>query len=148
MTNNNIERIREAYEGRMNVACEDSAKISALIRYFAISGFALVWLLLEPKNGLMALKMDKILQTAVFLLCVTIIFELLHLGASVTVNLYYATHKLKCKVSYVQEPNVKKSQMIPTKFPKGWLCFQWGLWYLKVLTLVTGYILICIRIFA
>ena len=139
----NKTNVREIYEGRMKVACEDSAKISSLIRYLAITGCALVWLLLQQEGGFKGLKTNCCLKTAVFLFCMTIIIELLHLGISVTINLYYATFKLIRNVSLKGQ----KTRRIPTKFPKRFLCVQWILWYLKFITLFVGYILICYSIF-
>lgn len=144
--NNTIKSIREIYKGRMTVAREDSAKLSILARYLALAGCGIIWLLLTPHKSLTDLPRDTTLWYSSLLFVLTIILEILHLGISVSVNLYYAKFRLFKYPSYIPKSDRSTRNRIPTTFPKFALIFQWVLWYIKFLTLLMGYVLILFKL--
>lgn len=100
-TINRIRDIRNKHEERMARAVEFSGKISSFTRYLAITGLALVWMLIESKIiGLRELLLDLRVQILIISCLLVLLFELVHLLLNVVVNLIYANAKLTKPCNY------------------------------------------------
>ena len=82
-----------------------SDRISTYIRYLAITGLGLIWLLVEKGEY----KLDELLhnyyaQVIIISCLLVLLLELTHLILNVIVNLLYASCRLKKPLSYVSNP--------------------------------------------
>ena len=132
---NNIQDIRKKYNERMKNAVLFSDRISTYIRYLAITGLGLIWLLVEKGEY----KLDELLhnhyaQVIIISCLLVILLELTHLILNVIVNLLYASYRLKKPLSYVASP--KRTEYVATDFPKAIIKVEWGLWFAKILCLI------------
>ena len=132
---NRIEDIKNKHNERMDDAVSFSNKISGYIRYLAITGLGLIWLLVEKNEY----KLDTLLhntyaQTMIIAYLLTLILELVHLIMNVIVNLLYANSRLRKPLSYVAKP--RKTQYVATKFPKIIVKIEWTIWFVKIICLM------------
>lgn len=140
-TNKRIARIRQAHEEKISIACEDSAKVSALIRNVVFAGFALIWIILQGKSKTLPdILLYPKLKYAAILLSFSIILEFMHLVISVSVSLIFATIRLTKAPSYCKKKTMHN--MRPTYTPHCSLYIQWGCWYAKSIAVIIAYILI------
>ena len=132
---NRIEDIKNKRNERMDDAAFFSDKISGYIRYLAITGLGLIWLLIEKNEY----KLDTLLhnpyaQIMIISCLLTLILELVHLIMNVIVNLLYANSRLRKPLSYVAKP--RKTQYVATKFPKVIVKIEWTIWFVKIICLI------------
>lgn len=132
---NRIEDIKDVRKKRMGDAVRYSDKISLYIRYLAITGLGLIWLLIERNEY----KLDELLhnlyaQLIIIPCLLTLFFELVHLVMNVVVNLLYANSRLRKPLSYVVKP--RKTQYVATKFPKIIVKIEWTIWFVKIICLM------------
>lgn len=132
---NRIEDIKDVRKKRMGDAVRYSDKISLYIRYLAITGLGLIWLLVEKNEyKLDALLHNLYAQIMIILCLLTLILELVHLIMNVIVNLLYANSRLRKPLSYVAKP--RKTQYVATKFPKIIVKIEWTIWFVKIICLM------------
>ena len=136
---NNIQDIKNKHKERMKNAVLFSDRISTYIRYLAITGLGLMWLLVEKGEY----KLDELLhnhyaQVIIISCLLVILLELTHLILNVIVNLLYASYRLKKPLSYVVSP--KRTEYVATDFPKAIIKVEWGLWFAKILCLIVALI--------
>lgn len=134
---NRIKDIKDIHNKRMDTAIEYSDKISLYIRYLAITGLGLIWLLVEKNQY----KMDTLLhnhyaQIMLISCLLTLILELVHLIMNVVVNLLYANSRLRKPLSYVARP--RKTQHVATKYPRIIVKIQWAIWFVKIICLMVA----------
>lgn len=140
-TNKRIARIRKAHEEKISIACEDSTKVSALIRSVVFAGFALIWIILQGKSKTLPdILLYPKLKYAAILLSFSIILEFIHLVISVSISLVYAIIILTKAPSYCKKKTMHN--MLPTSTPHCSLYIQWGCWYAKSIAVIIAYILI------
>lgn len=132
---NNIQDIKNKHKERMKNAVLFSDRISTYIRYLAITGLGLIWLLVEKNEyKLDALLHNPYAQIMIFLCLLTLILELVHLIMNVIVNLLYASSRLRKPLPYVAKP--RKTQYVATKFPKIIVKIEWTIWFVKIICLM------------
>lgn len=134
---NRIEDIKNKRDERMNDAIFFSNRISGYIRYLAITGLGLIWLLVERNEY----KLDELLhnhyaQIIIISCLLTLFLELVHLIMNVIVNLLYANSRLRKPLSYVARP--RKTQYVATKFPKVIVKIEWTIWFVKIICLMVA----------
>lgn len=134
---NSCQDIKNKHKVRIDNAVMFSDKISLYIRYLAITGLGLIWLLVEGKEyELDALLHNPYAQIIIISCLLTLILELVHLIMNVIVNLLYANSRLRKPLSYVAKP--RKTQYVATKFPRSIVKIEWTIWFVKIICLMVA----------
>lgn len=137
---NRIKDIRNRHNERMERAVKFSEKLSVYIRYLAVTGLGIIWLLVQSgEHSLNDLLHNHWIQAMIVLCLLVLLLGLCHLTMNVIVNLLYANCKLKKPLSYSMSP--RKTEYVATKFPKWVIKTEWIIWFGKIICLLSALVI-------
>lgn len=131
-----IEKLRDE---RLATLSTQSKLTTSYIRQITMAGIAVVWMLLTQTKGAQTNNHNSILYTSLFLLCLSLFFEILQYGFSMVIYLIYATIRLK---KLDKNGEITQTEIGWDTMWLPWLCFG-----LKILISIAGFVLLGIEIF-